>query len=56
MNWLAAVSKRFTTAGFVDVDAWQVAYIEEALAEAESGAPGVLHRAGIAAPKASQRS
>src|SRR5580700_203011 len=30
-------------AAFVDVDAWQVAHIEEALDEARSGAPGVLH-------------
>ncbi len=30
-------------AAFVDVDAWQVTHIEEALAEARSGAPGVLH-------------
>lgn len=30
-------------AAFVDVDAWQVAHIKEALDEARSGAPGVLH-------------
>jgi RHH-type rel operon transcriptional repressor/antitoxin RelB len=30
-------------AAFVDVDAWQVAYIKESLDEARSGAPGVLH-------------
>lgn len=30
-------------AAYVDVDAWQVAHVEEALAEARSGAPGVLH-------------
>jgi predicted transcriptional regulator len=30
-------------AAYVDVDAWQVAHIEESLAEARSGAPGVLH-------------
>jgi predicted transcriptional regulator len=28
---------------FVDVDAWQVAHIEESVNEARSGAPGVLH-------------
>lgn len=30
-------------AAFVDVEAWQVARIKESLAEAKSGAPGVLH-------------
>ncbi|HWB49981.1 MAG TPA: hypothetical protein VG651_12795 [Stellaceae bacterium] len=30
-------------AAYVDVDAWQVAHIEEALVEARSGEPGVLH-------------
>jgi predicted transcriptional regulator len=30
-------------AAFVDVDAWQVARIQESLDEARSGAPGVLH-------------
>jgi predicted transcriptional regulator len=30
-------------AAYVDVDAWQVAHIEEALAEARSGAAGVPH-------------
>jgi len=30
-------------AAFVDVDAWQVAHINESLDEAKSGAPGVLH-------------
>lgn len=30
-------------AAFVDVDAWQVARIEESFDEAKSGAPGVLH-------------
>jgi predicted transcriptional regulator len=28
---------------YVDVNAWQVAHIKEALEEDESGAPGVLH-------------
>jgi predicted transcriptional regulator len=30
-------------AAFIDVDAWQVARIKEALDEARSGVPGVLH-------------
>lgn len=30
-------------AAFVNVDAWQVARVKEALDEAKSGAPGVLH-------------
>lgn len=30
-------------AAYVDVDAWQVSHIEESLAEARSGEPGVLH-------------
>ena len=30
-------------AAFVDVEAWQVAHIEESLDEARAGAPGVLH-------------
>ncbi len=30
-------------AAFVDVDAWQIARINESLEEAKSGAPGELH-------------
>jgi predicted transcriptional regulator len=30
-------------AACVDVDPWQISHIKESLAEAQSGAPGVLH-------------